>query len=73
MTARMAERQNAIMLVLSVVSVIFLPIAFVTGLLGMNVGGMPWADTASGFWIVCGLLALMASLSAGLVWWLLRR
>lgn len=73
MTARMAERQNAIMLVLSVVSVIFLPIAFVTGLLGMNVGGMPWADTASGFWIVCAMLAVMASCSAALVWWLLRR
>ena len=73
MTARMTERQNAIMMVLSVVSVIFLPIAFVTGLLGMNVGGMPWAETASGFWIVCAMLAVMASFSAGLVWWLLRR
>jgi len=73
MTARMTERQNTIMLVLSVVSVIFLPIAFVTGLLGMNVGGMPWANTASGFLIVCAMLTLMASFSAGLVWWLLRR
>ncbi len=73
MTARMTERQNTIMLVLSVVSVIFLPIAFVTGLLGMNVGGMPLMESASGFWIVCAGLALMAAASAGLVWWLLRR
>lgn len=73
MTARMAERQNAIMLVLSVVSVIFLPIAFVTGLLGMNVAGMPLTETRSGFWIICGLLAAMASISGWLVWRLLKR
>lgn len=73
MTARMAERQNSIMLVLSVVSVIFLPIAFVTGLLGMNVAGVPLAETGSGFVIVCGILAAMAGASALLVWWLLRR
>lgn len=73
MTARMAERQNSIMLVLSVVSVIFLPIAFVTGLLGMNVAGMPLTETKTGFWIICALLAVMASLSALLVWRLLKR
>lgn len=73
MTARMAERQNSIMLVLSVVSVIFLPIAFVTGLLGMNVAGMPLTQTPTGFWIICSILAVMASMSGALVWWLLKR
>ena len=73
MAARRAERQNSIMLVLSVVSVIFLPIAFVTGLLGMNVAGIPLTESQWGFWIICGLLAFMASLSAWLVWRLLRR
>jgi len=73
MTARMAERQNSIMLVLSVVSVIFLPIAFVTGLLGMNVAGMPLTENLRGFWIICAILLAMASTSALLVWWLLKR
>ncbi len=73
MSARMAERQNSIMLVLSVVSVIFLPIAFVTGLLGMNVAGMPLTETRSGFLIICGILIAMAGASALLVWWLLKR
>ena len=73
MTARMSERQNSIMLVLSVVSVIFLPIAFVTGLLGMNVAGMPLTETPSGFLIISGILLVMASTSAMLVWWLLKR
>jgi len=73
MSARMAERQNSIMLVLSVVSVIFLPIAFVTGLLGMNVAGMPLTETGSGFLIICAILTVMSGASALLVWWLLRR
>ena len=73
MTARMAERQNAIMLVLSVVSVIFLPIAFVTGLLGMNVAGVPLTETRWGFWIVCAMLAWMATASGLMVWRLLKR
>ncbi len=73
MAARIAERQNSIMLVLSVVSVIFLPIAFVTGLLGMNVAGMPLTGTPLGFLIICGILTVMAGTSALLVWWLLKR
>lgn len=73
MTARMTERQNTIILVLSVVSVVFLPIAFVTGLLGMNVAGIPLTETQSGFWIVCAILGIMASVSGFLVWTLLKR
>ena len=69
MSARLAERTNDIMLVLSVVSVIFLPIAFVTGLLGMNVGGIPMARTEWGFWVVCVLLVVMAGAS----FWMIRR
>ena len=38
---------------LSVVAAIFLPLGFVTGLFGMNVGGLPFTDTAWGFAIVC--------------------
>ncbi|TNF18807.1 MAG: zinc transporter ZntB [Rhodobacteraceae bacterium] len=38
---------------LSVVAAVFLPLGFVTGLFGMNVGGLPWTDTPAGFLIVC--------------------
>jgi len=45
-----AQEQNARMYVLSVVAAIFLPLTFVTGLLGMNVGGLPGLDSPVGFW-----------------------
>lgn len=60
-----AEQMNRQMLVLSVVTAIFLPLGLITGLLGINVGGMPGAQDARAFWIVCGLLLV---LGAGLLW-----
>ncbi|MDG1118049.1 MAG: zinc transporter ZntB [Flavimaricola sp.] len=53
-----AERMNRQMLLLSVVAAIFLPLGLVTGLLGINVGGVPGADNPWAFAIVTiGLLA----------------
>jgi len=37
---------------LTVVAGIFLPLGFLTGLLGINVGGMPGMDDPAAFWIV---------------------
>lgn len=51
-----SERLNRNLYVLSLVAAIFLPISFLTGLLGINVGGMPGADSPYAFWVVCGLL-----------------
>ncbi|MCJ7873715.1 CorA family divalent cation transporter [Marinovum sp. 2_MG-2023] len=46
---------------LSVIAAVFLPLGFVTGLFGMNVGGLPWTDTPLGFVIVClGMAAAVA-------------
>ena len=41
--------------ILTIVAAIFLPLGFVTGLLGINVGGMPGVDDPDAFWIVVGL------------------
>lgn len=60
----MADRMNKNMYLLSIVAVIFLPLGFLTGLLGINVGGMPGADNAAAFWIVC---AMCASFGFGLI------
>ncbi|WP_299752607.1 zinc transporter ZntB [uncultured Boseongicola sp.] len=38
--------------VLSIVAAIFLPLGFVTGLFGINVGGMPGVESDLGFWTV---------------------
>jgi zinc transporter len=53
---RMAYQQGQRIFVLSVVSSIFLPLTFLTGLMGMNVGGIPGAGTALGFVTVSALM-----------------
>lgn len=47
--SQIAQEQNARMYVLSLVAAIFLPLTFVTGLLGMNVGGLPGLESPTGF------------------------
>jgi zinc transporter len=54
---------------LSIVATVFLPIGFVTGLLGVNVGGIPGAETP---WAFAGLVAALAILIAVEVW-IMRR
>ncbi len=66
---RLAEEQNARMYVLSVVAAIFLPLSFVTGLLGMNVGGLPGTEDPQGFAIaVIVMLAATGGLIAFFRW-----
>ena len=47
---------------LTIVAGIFLPLGFLTGLLGINVGGMPGADDPSAFWYVVGGLVVVVLL-----------
>lgn len=46
---QLAQQQNTRMYVLSVVAAIFLPLTFITGMFGMNVGGLPGVDDPEGF------------------------
>ncbi|MCR9130039.1 MAG: zinc transporter ZntB [Alphaproteobacteria bacterium] len=55
-----AEEMNRAMLLLSVVAAIFLPLGFVTGLLGINVGGLPGASWPFAFTVVCLICAALA-------------
>ena len=52
---RAAARSEQATYMLTIVAGIFLPLGFLTGLLGINVGGMPGVDSADAFWIVSGL------------------
>jgi len=45
-------RLNEVMKALTIVSTIFLPLSFVSGVFGMNFRFMPWIDSASGFLLV---------------------
>ena len=46
---RVAMEQNSRMYLLSVIAAIFLPLTFVTGMLGMNVAGLPGTSNPNGF------------------------
>jgi zinc transporter len=50
--AEVNEGNNRSLFVLTIVTVLALPINIIAGLLGMNVGGVPLAQHAHGFWIV---------------------
>lgn len=55
----MTDRLNKNMYVLSIIAAIFLPLGFLTGLLGINVGGIPGADNSYAFVFFCGILVVM--------------
>lgn len=57
---RRNERISHTMYLLTIITGFFLPMTFVTGLLGINVGGIPGADHTYGFFVACVLLALLA-------------
>lgn len=67
-SARLMEANNRNLYVLSVITTIFLPMTLITGVFGMNLGGMPGTQTAVGF--ACGLVLMVV---AGAVTWLLVR
>jgi len=51
-----AEQMNKNMMVLAVVSAIFLPLGLISGMMGVNVGGMPWTENGLGFWYVTAMI-----------------
>jgi zinc transporter len=55
-SGRLTEATNRNLFLLSTLTAMFLPITLITGIFGMNVGGLPWVNNASGFWWVCGIM-----------------
>ena len=62
LTDMRAEEMNRNMMILSVVAAIFLPLGLISGMFGINVGGMPWTDSPNGFWIVTAMVIIVAVL-----------
>ena len=60
--SRLSENMEKRMYVLSIVSTVFLPLSFLTGLLGINVGGIPGAENKSAFLIFCLMLSGVAAI-----------
>jgi len=66
---RRAEAVNRNLYVLSIVTAIFLPMTLVTGLFGINVGGMPWLEDHEGFLIVLLVTVATALLAILILRW----
>lgn len=64
LTNKLAQDQNARLYVLSIVAAVFLPLTFVTGLLGMNVAGLPGTENPLAFTVS---VATMAAVTIALV------
>jgi zinc transporter len=68
--ARVNEENNRSLFVLTIVTVLALPINILAGLFGMNVGGIPLAQNENGFWIVAVIVVTFTALAA---WFVFRR
>lgn len=66
---RLNVRMNRTMYRFGIITCIFLPMSFITGLLGINVGGIPFSSSPYGFLIACLTVLAMAIGQ----WWLFRR
>ena len=62
--SQVSEETNQRSYVFTVVATIFLPLGFFTGLMGINVGGMPGMEDQDAFWIVVGMCMLVTVLLA---------
>ncbi len=57
-----AERMNQRLFVLAIISSVFLPLGFVTGLFGVNLGGIPGASDPLGFATLCIVMLTLTGL-----------
>lgn len=54
-----AEQMNQTMLLLAAATVVLMPLTVISGILGMNVEGIPFHDSPYAFWIVTGGLCVL--------------
>ncbi|XKG35353.1 zinc transporter ZntB [Idiomarina loihiensis] len=55
-----AEKMNRNTYWLSVIAGVFLPLSFLTGVFGINIGGMPGVESEGAFMVFCGALVIIA-------------
>ena len=58
---RLSDQMNKKMYILSIISAVFLPLTFLTGLLGINIGGIPGAQNDDAFYIFSAILILIVT------------
>ena len=67
--SRLSEKMNHTMYVLSIVAAVFLPLGFLTGLLGINVGGIPGSEYNGAFLVFCLILVAIVIIQI----WIFKR
>lgn len=67
---RATNQSNRRVYLLTIAAGIFLPLSFITALLGVNVGGIPGREAPDGFWILLALLAGLVAVQLALFRWL---
>jgi zinc transporter len=66
---RIADQHGVRMYVLSLVTAIFLPLSFLTGVFGMNVSGLPGVENPDGFlYVGTTMLVLAVVMLAAMLW-----
>jgi zinc transporter len=63
------EQMDGRGLLMSIIALIFLPLTFITGLLGMNVQGIPYAEEPWSFW---GVVAFCVLVGLAVIGWFVR-
>ncbi|MES2128795.1 MAG: transporter [Pseudomonadota bacterium] len=73
LAARVNEENSQSLFVLTIVTVLALPINIIAGLFGMNVGGVPLNQHPDGFWLVVGIVVTFTAVAGWIVVRLQRR
>ena len=67
--AKLSEQSNQLLYFLSMMTAVLLPMTIISGLFGMNVGGIPLAENPA----ASGLVSIIAAAIAAAVLYVLRR
>ena len=62
LTSSLTEKLNRNMYVLSLITVIFMPLTFFTGLFGVNIGGIPGSESQDAFFTFAFVMILVAAI-----------
>ncbi len=71
--AKMDEKTNKIMFILTIISAIFLPLTLITGFFGMNTGGLPYVKDPNGTLKVIFLLLFFEIPFVYMIWKMIKK
>ncbi len=60
--AKLSDQSNQFLYILSIMTAVLLPTTVISGLFGMNTGGLPFLESPHGFWIVAFAALLISVL-----------